>query len=777
MTKENQSKTKSETDVKMSGSTSKETFCTKHFSFDDLFNTSLDLLCIANIQGNFVKVNQEWENVLGYSPNELENKPFISFVHPNDVESTLEALKTLEGQGHILNFTNRYRCKDGTYRFFEWRSKPLGEIIFASVRDITAQKLGEEALRVSEEKYRSLFENAQEGFFQTTIDGRYISVNPALSRMYGYNSPEEFIESRKNISKDSYKDSTVRDQFLNKMLTYGFVKGFEYEVKKKDGSIIWFYEDARTVKDFNGEIKYFEGFVLDITDRKLAEQALKESEQTFRALFEKGPIGVAYHKMIYNDEGKPIDYLFLSANSSYLELTGVNPAGKLVTEAFPGIENDPFDWIGTFGKVAKTGVEIRFQQYLEHNKRWYDCVGYQYKPDHFVAAFLEITNQKKAEAALKENEEKLSTLFESMTEMVVLHDIVFDQAGRPINYRITDCNAAYTKITGIPRNAAIGRLANEVYGTEDPPYLEEFTRVGVTGEPFHYETYFAPMEKHFSISVVSPGKNKFATITTDITSAKQIQAIIAAKNKELEQIVYVASHDLRSPLVNVDGYSRELEFSIAEIKNVLEKHTGNPDEIERVLDTELPEMREALKHIRISTHQMDMLLKGLLKLSRTGRAALNLDAIDMNRLLTQIAATFEFQVKEIGGDIRFGELPPCKADSVQVTQIFTNLLANALKYSDPNRKVIIKISGSIKGNYSVYCVEDNGIGIAPEHQEKIFELFHRLNPSKTEGEGLGLTIVRQLLSRLEGDIRVESVLGQGSKFFVSLPIAIAKAKK
>ncbi len=137
----------------------------------------------------------------------------------------------------------------------------------------------------------------------------------------------------------------------------------------------------------------------ELTHRKRIEKALTESEVKFRALFEKGPIGVAYHEMVYDGTGKAIDYRFIDANESYIALTGVDPRGKCVTEAFPGIENDPFDWIGTFGRVAQTGEQLRFEQYLKPNNRWYDCVGYQVKPDHFVAAFVEITERKKAEEA------------------------------------------------------------------------------------------------------------------------------------------------------------------------------------------------------------------------------------------------------------------------------------------------------------------------------------------------------------------------------------------
>ena len=138
------------------------------------------------------------------------------------------------------------------------------------------------------------------------------------------------------------------------------------------------------------------------------EKALRESEAKFRALFEKGPIGVAYHRMIYNAAGEPWDYFFLDANEQYQQLTGVDPRNRTVREAFPGIENDPSDWIGTFGRVAMTGEQVRFEQYLQPNNRWYDCVAYRYQPDHFVAAFLDITERKQMEETLARTVSRLN---------------------------------------------------------------------------------------------------------------------------------------------------------------------------------------------------------------------------------------------------------------------------------------------------------------------------------------------------------------------------------
>jgi PAS domain S-box-containing protein len=140
----------------------------------------------------------------------------------------------------------------------------------------------EEALRQAEQKYRSIFENAIEGIFQTTPDGRYIDCNPALARIYGYESAAQLLTNLTDIRRQLYVDPHRRQEFMERLHSGESLSEFESQVYRKDGSIIWISEDARAVRDDNGTLLYYEGFVTDITRRKSAETSLRQSEANYR---------------------------------------------------------------------------------------------------------------------------------------------------------------------------------------------------------------------------------------------------------------------------------------------------------------------------------------------------------------------------------------------------------------------------------------------------------------------------------------------------------------
>jgi signal transduction histidine kinase/integral membrane sensor domain MASE1 len=265
----------------------------------------------------------------------------------------------------------------------------------------------------------------------------------------------------------------------------------------------------------------------------------------------------------------------------------------------------------------------------------------------------------------------------------------------------------------------------------------------------------------------------------DITDRKlaeqqreQLLRALQTKTEELESIIYVSSHDFRSPLVNIQGFSRELGESCRQVRKLLSDNaaaSSDHHQLVELLDQDIP---SALEYISTSVSKLDALQMGLLKICRIGRESLDIRKVAMNDLIDQVLKTIRFQLDNAAAQMTVEPLPDCLADAGQLTQVFTNLIDNAIKYRSPERTLAIRIYGRVEGSCCVYAVADNGIGIASEHQQKVFEMFQQLNPlDGPGGEGLGLAIVKRILSRMDGEIRLESAPGVGSVFTVLLPKA------
>ncbi len=272
---------------------------------------------------------------------------------------------------------------------------------------------------------------------------------------------------------------------------------------------------------------------------------------------------------------------------------------------------------------------------------------------------------------------------------------------------------------------------------------------------------------------------QFVAIRTDITQRKAAEeqlrkfaADLAEKNRELETIVYTVSHDLRSPLVNVQGFSKQLARACERIRSAAADAKGGAVPQEVLHDPVEVSIPQALRFITAGVMKMEMLLNGLLRFSRLGRVAFVIQPLEMNSLVAGVLASMEFQLDAAKAEMSVGALPACLGDAVQTSQVFANLIDNAVKYRDPDRSLRISIAGRVEDGQAIYSIADNGIGIAPEHQSKAFEIFHRLDPDRTPpGEGLGLTIAQRVLERQGGKICVESRVGVGSTFLISLPVA------
>lgn len=257
--------------------------------------------------------------------------------------------------------------------------------------------------------------------------------------------------------------------------------------------------------------------------------------------------------------------------------------------------------------------------------------------------------------------------------------------------------------------------------------------------------------------------------TADLTEA----------NEEIQRFAYIVSHDLRSPLVNIMGFTTELEAlrndifeEIAKLREqagVAAAHADPREPTGAPADPLGADFDEAIAFIKTSITKMDRLINAVLKLSREGRRDFKPDDIDMNALLASIGQTVAHRASEQGATITVADLPPVVSDALALEQVFSNLVDNALKYGRQGEPGRIEIKGRATPTQVTYEVRDNGRGIDPHDHQRVFELFRRSGPQDRPGEGIGLAHVRALVRRLGGTMSLASELGKGSVFTVTLP--------
>ncbi|HCO56030.1 MAG TPA: histidine kinase, partial [Pelagibacterium sp.] len=260
-------------------------------------------------------------------------------------------------------------------------------------------------------------------------------------------------------------------------------------------------------------------------------------------------------------------------------------------------------------------------------------------------------------------------------------------------------------------------------------------------------------------------------------------ADLGKANEEIQRFAYIVTHDLRAPLVNIMGFTSELEASLGPINALVESHAGDPDDpvVVEARQTATEDLPEAIGFIRSSTKKMDGLINAILKISREGRRDLKAERIDLEALVESTVSAVRHQVAETDGDVVIKvATPPVFSDRLALEQILGNLLDNAIKYRHPERPIAITIEGrQERDGRIVIDVIDNGRGISAEDHDRVFELFRRSGNQNVPGEGIGLAHVRIMARNLGGDIQLQSNPDHGTTFTVIVAPdlrAIAKIK-
>ena len=378
-----------------------------------LIEQSRDGIVVLDQDGNVFEANRRYCEMLGYSPEEMRRLHIWDWDTQWTHEQLLEMLRSVDETGD--HFETSHRRKDGTFYDVEISTNGAlcegQKLVFCVCRDITERKRAEEALKLSEEQYRSIFENSVEGIYQSTLEGRFLSLNPAMARMHGYESPKEMIMSITNIGKQLHVDPEDRKRYKNLLEEHGIVEDFESQFYRKDGTIIWMSLSTRAVKDATGKVLYYEGIVGDITERKRAEKALRESETKLQAIFDTVGTGI-----IIIDSNTQI---IIEANQTAIEMTGL-PKERIIGQICHSLVCP--------AQAGKCPVKDLGQS-VDHSERKMLCADGHLKDilktvypitikgrDCYLESFIDISDRLRAEEALKLSEEKYRNIFENSIE-------------------------------------------------------------------------------------------------------------------------------------------------------------------------------------------------------------------------------------------------------------------------------------------------------------------------------------------------------------------------
>jgi PAS domain S-box-containing protein len=597
-------------------------------------------------------------------------------------------------------------------------------------------------LQESEERFRSAFETSAIGMALVSTTGKFFQVNPSLSKILGYSNEELLLKSFQEIT---HPDDLQRDVELVEKVKRGEISNFQIEKRylNKNNEVIWANVSVALVRDKNDCALYFVAQIENITKRKLVELELKSEQFLVSALMENIPANIYF---------KDKESRFIRVNSTLLKLFGLENTGQVIGKTdfdFFTKEHAQQAFVDE-QEIIRTGKSIKREEketWPDTDDTWVSTVKIPLRDDknEIIGIFgisIDITKNKIAEQKIQEANKELSIaikkeeeisrqylkLFENLTVGLTLHEIICNENNEPIDYRFIDVNPAFEKLTGLKAKDIKGKRVLEILPDLEKSWIENYGHVALTGEDIEFEDFSHELNKYFYVHAYSPQDKQFAVITEDVTQRKLTEIQLIETNKSLEEMVYIASHDLQVPLVSMEGYATEL----------LQNYGSQFDE----------EGKYCLVRLQANARRMHKLVLSLLDISRLNTKRYPFEMFKLKWLIGKIIKDLALTIEKQQATIEIGELPEIFADKIRIESVFRNLITNSLNYGG---NVI-----TLNYNDNTICVKDNGIGIPVSQLERIFNPGERLKKNDAEGVGMGLTFCKKVIDLHNWKIWAES---------------------
>lgn len=627
-------------------------------------------------------------------------------------------------------------------------------------------------LKASEERFRSLFNKAPLGYQSLNVDGCFIEVNQQWLNLLGYKREEVIGKWFGDFLSPAYVNG-----FRNRFPLFkaqGHIHS-EFEMVHKNGHIIFIAFEGKIGYELNGDFKQTHCILQDITERKKIEEALIKSEKHLNDSQTIAHLGTYSWDMAtgFWSSSKIMDEIFGIDQNYVRSLEGwtniVHPMWQKLMADY--VIND------VIGKRQRFDKQYKIIRQNDGQERWVHGIGElefdtNNNPISLVGTISDISKVKHTEEIIRNSELMLKTVLDNFPGVVFWKDTESNYLG---------CNLSFAKGAGLTSTVEIiGKTDFDLpwAASEAENYRADDFEVMKSGKA---KMHILEMQHQAEGQVIWLDTCKIPMfdaneqvigvigVSTDITEMKQIQEVISAKNKELENYLYIASHDLRSPLVNIQGFSQRLQKQTDTIKTIL-SDSGMDQEtrsaIDKITNEDIP---KTLSFVFSNVTKMDILINGLLKISRTGRMTMTIGKVDMTHLFKNIISAHNFQITELQARVTMEDLHDCFGDANLLNQLFSNIIGNAIKYSDQNRQLVLEITSIINYNKVIYSIKDSGIGIESRHLERIWDVFYRIDSGVSlEGEGIGLSIAKRIVDKHKGKIWAESEVGKGSTFFIEL---------